>query len=779
MAELNSRTSSFDFDWRFNLGDPPGAAGPDFDDSQWRTLDVPHDYSIEQAPREDMPDWHPSGFYPGGVGWYRKQFAAPADVAGKRVTIQFDGVYHRSDVYVNGHHLGHRPYGYVSLQYDLTPYLRPGEANVLAVRVDHSDSPTSRWYSGSGIYRHVWLTVTDALHVAHWGTYVTTPEVTADSALVRMRSTIENETEDDLTCQLVTVLLDPQGRKVGEAESRAPISGGTRTEFTQEFTLPAPALWSVETPVLYTAVTQVYRDDRLVDETTTPFGVRHLRFDPQEGFFLNGVSTKLKGVCLHHDGGCVGAAVPRGVWERRLRALKEMGCNAIRTSHNHPAPELLDLCDRLGFMVMDEAFDKWRGGYYAEHFDQWAIADLDGLLRRDRNHPCVIIWSVGNEVDEQGSPVGAETCRMLADYVRQHEPTRPVTYAAHPDRHEGRCVNHSGFSEPLDIVSYNYQEHWFEQDRAAYPGRLMIASEALPYFHGRTDYGTDRPLHNQYCSYDPINPWWDVVKHDYVLGQFIWAGIDYLGESAGWPSKGWPNAPIDSCGWLKPRANFHLAAWREDPVVRLGVLHDSADQDPGHPMWGWPRMVRHWNFADQWNQLMRVETCTNCESVELLLNGQSLGLRRADDYPNRTILWYVPYAAGKLEAIGRNGSEEVAHDELHTSGEAVAVEVQTDRTDVTADGQEVAHLEVTLVDANGIRVQDADRLVDFGVAGPARLIGVDNGDLRCREPYKGASRTTYQGRCLGVVQAGRETGQVVVTIRAAGLPEVTVHLQVQ
>lgn len=767
------RTQAFDCDWRFQLGDCPQAAAPGFDDSGWRAVQVPHDFSLEQTPSADSPGRDPNGYFPGGIGWYRKHFSMPAD--GCKVFVQFDGVYHRSDVYLNGVHLGHRPYGYVSFQYDLTPHLRPDGENVLAVRVDHSDCPTSRWYSGSGIYRHVWLTVCDPLHVAQWGTYVTTPAISDAQTTVRVRTTVDNEGAAGAECTLVSEILAPAGEVVATASATQALAAGSSAEFDQSLSVPDPQRWSVETPVLYTLRTTVREGDRVADVYTTPFGIRELRFDRDRGFFLNGEPVKLKGVCLHHDGGCVGAAVPKRMWERRLEVLREIGCNALRTSHNHPAPELLDLCDQMGFLVMDEAFDKWRSGYYEQHYDEWWEVDLDGLLRRDRNHPCVILWSVGNEVAEQGTVEGTARLQELTDYVRAHEPTRPVTYAAHPQRGEN-SVNNNGFADLLDIVSYNYQEHWFEADRAADPDRLMVSTESTPYFYGRADYGTDAPLANAYCDFAPHNPWWAAAEHDYVLGQFIWAGIDYLGESAGWPSKGWPTGLIDTCGFAKPCSAFHRAAWRTDPVVRIGVLDDSLDLDPGRHMWSWPPMARHWNWPQYAGRLIRVETPSNCETVELLLNDQSLGVRRPADYLNRTVLWYVPYGAGTLRAVACNGGVEAATDELRTAGEPAALALLPDRETLDADGQDVVHLEVQLQDEAGVLVPAADRLVSFTVEGPARLLGTDNGDLRCLEPYQSAARTTYFGRCLAVVQATREAGAITVTATAEGLAAASVSV---
>jgi beta-galactosidase len=573
-----ARKIKFDFDWLFFKGDDPTAAQFKFSDAGWRQLNLPHDWSIEGPFDKDMKNGARMGFLPGGIGWYRKHFTVPAEWKGKKVSIQFDGVYHQSDVYLNGRHLGFRPYGYVSFEYDLSPFLKPGEENVLAVRVDHSNSPSSRWYSGSGIYRHVWLSVTNPLHVAHWGTYVTTPAVSEKVATVRARTTIRNDDSTATSCVLESSVEDSEGRVVARGRAEQDIRAGSEAEFDQTLAVTSPALWSIEQPNLYKLQTTVLRGGSIVDEYRTSFGIRNIRFDSDTGFLLNGRSLKMKGVCIHGDAGCLGTAVPDRALKRRLEILKDWGCNAIRTSHNPPAPELLDMCDRLGFVVIDEAFDKWRGGYYGKYFDEWWQRDLDAMLRRDRNHPCVVLWSVGNEVDEMGKPEGTETLKMLVDHVDRTEPTRAVTCAVRPKGDaEDRPVNSSGFAAAMDVVALNYQEPYYESDRAQYPHRIIVGSEVYPYFNGRP---------GSHKDFRPVNPWYDVVKHEYVIGQFLWAGIDYLGESSGWPSKGWATGPIDDCGFLKPFSYFHRSVWRDDPLVHIAVVNDTLDVDPGKLHWG-------------------------------------------------------------------------------------------------------------------------------------------------------------------------------------------------
>jgi beta-galactosidase len=451
-AQKGRIVENFDFDWKFRLGDFQEAKNVAFDDKDWRNIQLPHDFSIEQEVQNDGK-LGANGFFPGGVGWYRKSFTVPKSYAGKKVFICFDGVYHRSDVWINGQHLGFRPYGYVSFEYDLSPYLIAGGENVIAVRVDHSNASSSRWYSGSGIYRHVRLKAVDPVHVDLWGVYITTPEITPSEARVEIETAIRNDDKSPKQVKLLTELFSAGGVKVGTATQTVSIEANATRKFRQNITVRQPSLWDLDSPTLYTAVTKI-KSGSYTDNVSTAFGFRTLKWDSQKGFFLNGKNTKLKGVNLHHDGGfAVGAAVPERIWEMRLAGLKDIGCNFIRTSHNPPAPEFLDICDRLGFLVQDEAFDKWKGGYYSEYYDEWWKTDLQSMLQRDRNHPSVILWSLGNEVNEQGKPEGAERLETMVAFTHEYEPSRKVTAGLFP--HE---TNHNvyGFADKLDVVGHNY-----------------------------------------------------------------------------------------------------------------------------------------------------------------------------------------------------------------------------------------------------------------------------------------------------------------------------------
>ena len=756
---------SMDFDWRFHLGEVNDAENPYYPDHDWRKLNVPHDWSIELSPDPKLPG--ANGFLPGGTGWYRKQFIVPDQWRGQKLFIDFDGVYMNSEVYLNGHPLGRRPYGYVSFQYELTPATEFGTTNVLAVHVNHADAPTSRWYSGSGIYRHVWLETVDPLHLAHWGTYVTTPRVSSRMAEVQVCTTIENQSDARQPVELQTEIVNDRGNVVASAISRHDLGTATNRVFSQSFKITSPDLWSPASPRLYHVRSLVKSSGRATDSGETCFGVRSIQFS-SNGFFLNGEKVKLKGVCIHQNSGSLGAAVPLPIWESRLEALKLIGCNALRMSHNPPAPELLDLCDRLGFLVLDEAFDQWKSGYYKVYFDDWWQQDLDAMVLRDRNHPCVMLWSVGNEVAEQGKPEGARILKLLVDHVHQVDPSRKVTYAARPDRGPDSSMNAHGFYQPLDVVGYNYQEPWYESDHQQFPNRVMLATESFPCFSGST---------TNIFNCLPVSPWWAVQNHDYVVGQFLWVGIDYLGESQGWPSRGWPGCLLDDCGWPKPLAGFYRSVWGTTPAVQIMVRDDTLDINEPLRAWSWPHLAQHWNFTNFHDRVIQVETPSNCEKVELLLNGKSLGVRRPADYPNRIVLWNLNYQPGELHAVGYNGNRTVCSDDLRTAGPPTRLELSPDHQTIAADGEDVCCIEGRLVDRQGVLVPNADTRVSFEIEGPAKIIGVDNGDLRLLEPIQPNARPTYGGKVMAVVQSLRASGEIHLIAHAAGLPEASISIQ--
>ena len=749
---------NFDFDWNFSLSDNQKYADRTYNDESWERIQLPHDWSIKLSFDKKMGG--SAAHLPGGIGWYRKQFKLPRSYNGKVISILFDAICHQSDVYINGHHLGFRPYGFCSIEYDLTPYLDYDGENVIAVRVNRSGvKDVARWYTGSGIYRHAWLQVTNPVHVATYGTYVTTPSVSEDKAEIRIMTTLENELKKVQTVSISHLILDNQGKIVAKSGTEKTLfEAGQSIKITQNLTLNYPRLWTLEKPELYTLETTVKANGKVTDLYKTPFGIRTIAFDSEKGFLFNGKQVKLKGMCLHQDAGSLGTAVLDRSYERRLEIIKEYGCNAIRCSHNQPSPEFLDMCDRMGFVVIDEAFDKWKSGYYEKYFDEWWQRDLENMILRDRNHPSIILWSIGNEVTEaweQGNE-GIKRAEMLRDFVHKLEPSRPVTLAAQ-NNHRGE------FSAVADVVGYNYLEARLLTDRKNNPKQRFLVSEELPYYSGAE--GNIR-------SYTVNNPWNVVAAHDFIAGGFIWSGVDYLGE-ASWPSHGWPNGLFDICMFEKPRAAFHRAMWNPEPMVGIAIIDQSLDIDHGRDLWQWPKMVSHWSFPHRYfGLIMEVRTTTNCEKVELFMNDKSMGVYNTVDYPNHTIIWNVPYTPGKLVAKGYNGNKIVATKQLITSYKTTDILLKQDRTEIKADGQDLSHVAVQLCDKDGNPVQVDDRKLTVSVEGDGTFRGLDTGDLRRETPFGSNELKTYFGQALIIVQSTRKAGQIKVNIQVEGIEKV-------
>ena len=763
-AQKGRITENFDFGWRFHLGEVQEAKTTSYNDDGWENIQLPHDFSIIQEQKNDRR-LSSNGYFPGGIGWYRKTFSVPKSYEGKKVFICFDGVYHRSDVWLNGQHVGFYPYGYVSFEYDLTPYLRPGENNILAVRVDHTNASSSRWYSGSGIYRHVKLNVVDPVHVENWGVSVTTPRISVAEGEIQIETAIRNESKGSANVRLVTEIYSPEGKKVGNASQTANITPGQNGNIRQNITIKQPVLWSLETPALYTAVTKMNAGG-YTDEIRTPFGFRVLAWDAQKGFSLNGKSLKLKGLNLHHDGGfAVGAAVPERIWEMRLTRLKDIGVNFIRTSHNPPAPEFLDLCDRIGLLVQDEFFDKWKSGYYEEYYDEWWKTDVLMTLKRDRNHPSVILWSVGNEVREQGTQEGAERLQTLVTFVHENEPARKVTAGLFPSE---TSHNAYGFADKLDVIGHNYNEPFYESDKAKYPHRILLGTENYLYYRGLS--GND--MHFE----DAKHTWRDVLEHDWVTGWALWPGIDYLGETFRFDLKGWPTGIMDASGREKTIAGLYRAFWKEEPQLNIAVLDDALDIDPGSVNWSSPKMIGHWNFPHYKNRLIRVHTFSNCDSIELQVNRRSLGKRAVGVWNNQTVAWTAPYAEGVLKATGYIKGEAVITNELRTAGDPAKIVLESLYPSVQADGQDVALIEISLADTAGLPVQHDDRKVSVTVEGAGVFVGLDNGDLRMREPIRTNRLSTWFGHCLLVVRSKQTAGDIRVTVKSEGLPDASLTI---
>jgi len=779
---------SFDFGWKFLKADAPGAEQPGFDDSNWRNLDLPHDWSIE-GPFSEQPGSATFAHLPTGIGWYRKHFSMPGSFRNRKGTIDFDGVYQNSEVWINGQYLGKRPYGYISFHYDLTPYLNMGGENVIAVKVDNSHQPNCRWYSGSGIYRHTWLLVTNPAHVAHWGTFVTTPEVAEAASIVQVKTMVQNEGKSAVTCTLSTTVLDRDGKVIRTADASQSIAANAGYEFVQQIRVERPNLWSIGNPYLYKVRSKLKDQDRVVDEYDTPFGIRSIEFDADKGCLLNGKQVKLNGVCLHHEAGSVGAAVPERVWERRLALLKAMGCNSIRTSHNPYAPEFLDLCDRMGFLVMSEAFDEWKVAKpqtpdygYRIYFDEWSERDVTSFIHRDRNHPSVALWSAGNEVVDQVVPAGVETLRRLLAIFHREDPTRLVTVGCDRIVAEPEAVSNE-FLELLDVVGYNYVDRWRDRaqkyysiDRHAFPHRKVIGTESPSMGGVRGDYRWAFPQTAQSGmrgmggnrGVDVERLWSFVRTYDYVSGDHMWTGIDYLGES-GWPAKSSSAGVLDTCGFEKDGYYFYQSQWTTKPMIHL---------------------FPHWNWKGKEGEFIPVLCYTNCDTVELFLNGKSLGVQgywfplsgmenKYGNFPARAgaarttadlhLTWTVPYQPGTLKAVGVKDGKVVSEVEITTVGEPAAIGLSVDRSAIFADRRDVAHVTVQILDAQGRVVPDAANEVTFRIQGAGKIIGLDNGNPVSHEDFKGDRRKAFNGLCLAIVQSAAKPGRIQMTATSPGL----------
>ncbi|MBV9923403.1 MAG: DUF4982 domain-containing protein [Acidobacteria bacterium] len=755
--------ASFDAGWRFFNGDVREAEVPSYPDESWRLLDVPHDWSIEGPFEESNPTGKDGAYLPAGFGWYRKHFALNPKLLGRRVFVEFDGVMANSDVWINGHHLGRRPYGYIGFQYELTKYINPLGENVIAVRADNSGQPASRWYTGAGIYRHVRLVLTEQVHIEHWGTFVTTPRVTDASATVDVRSTVVNQSAAARNVSLEVSIVAPDGKTVATAETKPrQLAAGETADFTQELSVGNPSRWDIRTPNLYRAVARVRERGRTLDDEAVTFGIREFKFEPATGFWLNGRNFKLKGVCLHHDGGAFGAAVPLRVWERRLELLRRFGANAIRTAHNPPAPEFLDLADRMGFIVMDENFDAWtvakRPFDYHLYFNEWSKIDTQDMVRRDRNHPSVVIYSAGNEIHDTPQPeLAKRILGGLIEVFHREDPTRPVTQALFRPN-----VSHdydNGLADMLDVVGQNYRE---KEILAAYqqkPTRKILGTENT---HVREQ-------------------WLALRDNPPYAGQFLWTGIDYLGESPGWPLISFNFGLLDRTGTPRPLAYQRLSWWGEVPVVyavRRVAPTPLAPTDPGYGNDRRPQVLYgDWTPGDLKPHEENVEVYSNAEQVELFLNGRSLGSkpRPSDDAPRN---WAVPFEPGTLKAVGSVGGKVVATHELKTAGKPARVVLSADKPQLANVWDDVVYVEATVVDGNGVVVPSANDLVTFNVAGPGRVAAVDNGDIAGHEPFQASQRRAYQGRCFAVLKASAPKGRIGVTATAAGLAPATISVEV-
>ena len=756
-------TDNFDSGWRFLKADATSAEQSDFNDADWRKLDLPHDWSIEGPFAKTNLTGGAGGFLPSGVGWYRKHFSLPKTDSGKSISIEFDGVMQNSDVWINGFHLGHRPNGYASFSYELTGHLNFSGDNVLAVRCDTSAQPASRWYSGAGIYRHVRLVTSDQTHFAENGVFISTPKVSATEATVKMETTITNASASEHKITLVTQLISPDGKTVAGTTVGSEIIAGVSEKFSPQIVITNPQLWNLDDPKLYSIVSEIRAGEKVLDAQTNSFGIRAAHFEAATGFWLNGKNFKLYGVCLHHDGGAFGAAVPLSIWEARLKTLKSLGVNAIRTAHNPPAPEFLDLCDRMGFLVMDEFFDCWTVGKnpfdYHLYFDQWSHQDERDTILRDRNHPSIILYSVGNEIhDTPQAEKAKRILKGLIEVAHAADPTRPVTQALFRPNVSGDYTN--GLANLLDVVGQNYREKEILAAHAQKPTRKILGTE-------------NTHVREQWVALRDNPPY---------AGQFLWTGIDYLGESKRWPTIGHASGLLDRTGEIKPRAFERASWWLTEPMVRIMRRTAPDDRMPNDPGYGGEELHTQVEFAD-WTARNpaphdeTVEAYSNCEEVELFLNDQSLGVKKinADASPR---VWKIPFAPGTLKAVAKNGGKIVAQDELRTAGKAEKIVLSTETKTLSPGFDGVATIRARIVDANGVTVPRANDLVSFQLSGPGVIACVDSGDTVSHEPFQVSERHAFQGECVAFVKATATAGAIVVRADAAGLGGGTVEFRV-
>jgi len=818
-----SRQIDFNFDWKFKLQkDTTKPATLPMKDESWRHINLPHDWSVEMS--FDSIYEGATGYLPGGVGVYQKHFKTPANKKDKSTYVLFDGVYNNATFWLNGKLLGKNPYGYSPVYFNLTEYLNEEkEENVLTVHVDHSRYADSRWYTGSGIYRNVKLVTLNKIHIPIWGTYLTTPEITNEAAKVNLEVKINNELKEDQSLTISTKIFDANGKQVSEKSEAITLSAGKEKKIIQFLEVKSPKLWDTENPNMYKAVTSILENGELLDEYATPFGIRSLEFNRAFGFKLNGKVTDVKGVCLHHDAGLVGAAVPKGVWKRRLQKLKDCGVNAVRTAHNPYSKVFLDLCDNMGILVQNEFFDEFdyakdkRNNYhdrhedyitrgYVEHFRTWNKSDLTRTMLRDRNHPSVFQWSIGNEIEwtylhyrfvtgfwenpdepqnsgkywgsapmfsademktrydniEKGEYILAETAKQLSEWTRALDTTRPIT--ANFVVPQTSMV--SGYADAVDISGFSYRNKDIPWALKNFPDKQITINE---------NPGT-------------WDDWKQVLENPGVFSIFMWTGIDYMGERHGdWPSKsGWGDL-LDLAGFKYQGWNYFKSIWVNTPHISIGTLPIaesgfkakgvSGQQLPENAgAYNWRDSNMHWNYKE--GEEVVVEVCSNHTIVELLLNGKSLGRRSMSESPDRLFRWTIPFETGTLTAkAGFDGQEIIA--ELKTTSEAVAIELISDKQYLNADGYDVAHLEVQLIDKNGYKVKTENTNIEFSVEGDIAWLGVDNGARDNIQDFQSMNLTTAKGRGLAIIQATKNKGTVKVTVKAEGFESRTINISIK
>jgi beta-galactosidase len=768
--------TNFNKDWKFYLGDDSTARGTNYNDGKWRVLDLPHDWSIEGSFSEKHPTTFNQGALPAGIGWYRKTFALPASSKDKKMYIEFDGVYRNSEVWINGHYLGKRPNGYISFQYDLTPHIKFGSAkNVIAVKVDNSAQPSSRWYTGSGIYRNVRLVTTNRVAIDARTVFVWAGNFTSDKATIYIDKNVLGSAGKMQTIRFTYELRDENGQTVLKGKQHWP-----RYTFTSGFRhrdsirIANPRLWSPSSPHLYKLVIRVIEDNREIDKYEASVGLRYFDFDAAKGFFLNGKSLKILGVCMHHDLGALGAAFNKRAMQRQLEILRAMGCNAIRTAHNPPAPEFLDLCDSMGFLVMDEAFDMWKKRKnrfdYNIDFNEWHKRDLEDQVIRDRNHPSVFMWSIGNEIREQFDSTGTTIAKELVEIVKGLDTTRPVSCALTENIPAKNYIYQSG---ALDVLGFNYKLNDYPELPKRFPGEKFIASETASALatRGHYDFPSDsnrawppdsKPFttgnaDHTVSAYDHVYAYWGatheeswkaVKKYDFISGVFVWSGFDFLGEPVPyqWPSRSSYYGIIDLAGFPKDVYYMYQSEWSNKPVLHI------------FPHWNWERgkLVDVWAYYNQ------------ADEVELFLNGRSLGSKRKHG-DSLHVMWRVPFEPGTLKAVSRKNGKTLLSKEIKTAGRPAKIQLSADRKVIKADGEDLSFITVKVLDAENNLVPYADDSIRFNIIGEGRIVGVDNGNPVSMESFKLPQRKAFNGLCLAILACTKKAGNIILTATSEGM----------
>jgi len=777
------RDNLFDFGWKFHLGGALGAEGTSFDDSQWRMVDLPHDWSIEDLSGTNSPfninalSQVSGGFTTGGTGWYRKTFRVPQELKDKHFIIMFEGVYMNAEIWLNGEFIGKHPYGYTSFLFDISDKLIFEKDNILSVKVKN-EGENSRWYSGSGIYRHVWLQIVSPIHIATWGTYITTPQVTEKEALINIKTSLVNNSNEESVIKLVTKIINLKTLEQIQVETEKTIQPGKTIEIVQDMKLNNPSLWSPDSPVLYKAISEIHESKSLTDQIETKFGIRSISFDAVNGFLLNGKPLKLKGGCVHHDNGILGSKAYDRAEERRVELLKASGFNAIRSSHNPPSPAFLNACDRLGMMVIDESFDMWKeekNPYdYHLYFSDWWKKDIESMILRDRNHPSVIMWSIGNEIPNRHKPEVVDLAKLLAEYFRQIDPTRPVTSAVNdlkPDK--------DPYFATLDIAGYNYasggdhnQKNIYEIDHDRLPQRVMAGTESYPL--------------------EAFGSWMDVIDHRYVIGDFVWTAFDYIGEaSIGWRGYfqkqdffPWNLAycgDLDICGWKRPQSYYRDALWMENKIsIWVMPPQPSFALNPERQSWSkwhWSDVLDDWNWKGSEGKIMDVNIYSSCGQVELFLNGKSQGKKITNRTTKFLANWQLAYEPGTLKAVGFTGRKQAGVAELHTAGEATQIKLSADRNEIKANGQDLSYITVELADNDGVRNPKADNLVSFEVVGKGTIVGVGNANPLSLESFQLSQRKAWHGRCMIVIKSDTIAESIILKATSAGLRSASLKIE--